>query len=457
MGLVRLAVPAALLLWFLWKARTNRLCLLGIPVLMVMGQSVFFDKMKIFWKPGRLDATTLTMAWLFVVWLFTAIRPASDPLGVNVGPLGPSRILPEELPLLLLVALMAVHTLGLFSTTGDLAGAVSTAFPAFCLVLGYLLLRGIASHATRAETLEFLEMVVLANTAAAALFFIHQGLHVSIYNYGEYLSTTFAGQRITRTFTFAPQYSLLALGFVLGRRKWTPKLIAVLVVTMLAILVSYTRSLLIAAVIALVLAIVVQEVSRPDVSRFVRRSVAILASAFGAFAIFALARPVDYRFLLSRLSEFTSGKGKSDIGTWQIRMHHFAIVEKVVARSDLWFGLGYKPSPSISTFNFNAWTSDMAWVPILYYFGVIGLALVGVVFGGFLARTVWLSRQPPEEGRYFGRMFTITIALTIVVSFTSWSFMEPRIYPMGLLILAFAAVETLRRREDTSALAAERV
>ena len=112
MGLLRLAVPAALLLWFLWKARTNRLCLLGIPVLMVMGQSVFFDNMKVFWRPGRLDATTLTMAWLFVVWLFTATRPASDPLGVNVGPLGPSRILPEELPFLLLALVMVGHAAG---------------------------------------------------------------------------------------------------------------------------------------------------------------------------------------------------------------------------------------------------------------------------------------------------------------------------------------------------------
>lgn len=448
MGLVRLALPAALLLWFLWKARVNRLCLLGIPVLMVMGDSVFFAKMKIFWKPGRLDATTLTMAWLFVVWLLVATRPPSDPLGVSVGPLGPSRILPEELPFLFLVAIMAAHTLGLFATTGDLAGAAAAAFPAFCLVLGYVLVRGIASHSTRDQTLEFLEMVVVANTVAAALFFIHQGLHVTIYTNTEYLSTVFAGQQITRSFTFAPQYSLLALGFVLAQRQWTPKWIAVLIVTLLAVLVSYTRSLLIAAVVGLALALVVQELKSPDARRFVRRSITIVVSTLGAFVVFALVRPVDYKFLLSRLQAFWSGKGVTDVANWKLRTHHFVLVERVVAKGDLWLGLGYKPHTSMITPYLTGWISDMAWVPLLYYFGVIGLALVGLVFGGFLVRSIWLSRQPSETGRYLGRTYTVTIALTIIVSFTGWVFMEPRVYPMGLFILAFAAVEALRSRSD---------
>jgi hypothetical protein len=49
MGLVRLALPAALALWFIWKARRNGLFLLGIPVLMVMKGSVFFQNLTPFW------------------------------------------------------------------------------------------------------------------------------------------------------------------------------------------------------------------------------------------------------------------------------------------------------------------------------------------------------------------------------------------------------------------------
>ena len=86
-GIVRLALPAALALWFIWKARDNALFLLGIPVLMVMGGSVFFENAKVFWKPGRFDAVTLLMIWLTIVWVLTLVRRSR----LNDEPAGPVR------------------------------------------------------------------------------------------------------------------------------------------------------------------------------------------------------------------------------------------------------------------------------------------------------------------------------------------------------------------------------
>ena len=85
MSVVRLAVPFALLMWFLWKARDNRLFILGIPVLMVMGPSVFFDLMRPFWTPGRLENTTHIMIWLVIAWAVILWTGRRDPERPEVG------------------------------------------------------------------------------------------------------------------------------------------------------------------------------------------------------------------------------------------------------------------------------------------------------------------------------------------------------------------------------------
>jgi hypothetical protein len=449
MRLIQLAVPAALLAWFLWRARANRLFVFGIPILMVMGSSVFFDQMRPFWVPGRFSPQTHIMGWLIVAWAVAILtsRPTS---GIpRVGIFGAPRLLPEELAFLLIAVLLALHTLAVFSSTGDLGAAVTTASGLFYILMGYLLVRGIASRFSRSQTIEFLSAVVIANTVAAALYVAHQGLHLPIYPAAEYFTTVFHGQTITRTFTFAPQFSVLALGFVLARRAWTPGWLVVLTITVLSIVVSYTRTLLVAAAIAVLVAIIVRELKKPHIGRLLRRVLTIALSVAGALVLFSVVRPVEYHFVLSRLGEFTSAGGPTDVGNWDIRRLHFLAVQRVVGHADQLFGLGF-PAPGSNAVDahLHLWTSDMAWVPILYRLGWVGIVLFALVFAGFAARSLSLALQDPEERRYLGLVYLIAIVLTIVLSFVSWTFMEERVYAMGLWLLAFVAAEALRPRAE---------
>ena len=448
MSIVRLAVPFALLMWFLWKARDNRLFILGIPVLMVMGPSVFFDLMRPFWVPGRLEPMTHIMMWLVISWAAILWTCRNDPERREVGVFGPARLLPEEIPFLVIAGLLVLHTLGVFAIGGDLRAAIATASGFSYILLGYLFVRGVATRFTRAEIIEFLGAVVIANTVAAALYVIHQGLHVEIYPAAEYFTTVFRGQTITRTFTFAPQFSVLALGFVLARRAWTPGWLVVLAITVLSIVVSYTRTLLIAAVVAVLIAVIAREFKRPRLGRLVRRVLTICASLAVAFVLFRVVRPVEYRFLLTRLGEFASSGGPTDVGNWDVRRLHFLAVERVVARGDQLLGLGF-PAPGSNAVdaNLHLWTSDMAWVPILYRLGWLGIVMFAILLTGFALRSLSISLQSPEERRYLGLVYLVAIVLTIILSFVSWTFMEERIYAMGLWLLAFVAAEALRQRE----------
>jgi hypothetical protein len=453
-GLLRLALPTALVLWFLWKSRGNTLFLLGIPVLMVMRGSVFFDKMKPFWVPGRLDSTTLLMVWLLLAWVVTLANERTQP-DRELRRAAGARLLPEELPLIAIALLIGWHALRAFGVSGDLAEAVSVASASFFIVLGYVVVRGIVTRATRAETEEFLAAVVVVNTIAAALFILHQGLGLPIYEGSANINYTFAGQDIARATTFVPQFSLLALGFVLAKRAWSAKWLVVLGITMLSVLVTYTRTLLIAAVAGLIIAVVARELSKPEAGRFLRRTGAIVLCAIATLVIFSAVLPVQYRFLLTRVDELRLGGDLSQVHNWELRTAHWAVTTGVTAKENIVLGVGFPQNvwnpvePHLFT-----WTSDMAWVPILYRFGYAGLALFGVLLGGSMWRALSLSLKPPEERRELALAYFITLALTVIMSFQQWTFMEPRIYPMGLWILALVAAEALRPNVDQSELKA---
>ena len=450
MGLLRLALPTALVVWFLWKARGNPLFLLGIPVLMVMRASVFFDKMKPFWIPGRLDLTTLLMAWLFLAWLVIVVNHRSQP-DRDLRPVSTGRLLPEELPLLGIALLIGWHALRDFGSGGDLAAAISAASATFSIVLGYVLVRGIVTRATRAQTEEFLAAVVIVNTVAAGLFFLHQGLHLPIYEGGANATYVFAGQDITRSTVFAPEYTLLALGYVLAKRAWSAGWLVVLAVTLLAVLVSYTRTLLVAAVAGVVIAVVARELSKPEASRFVRRAGTIVVVTVVVVVLSTAVWPAQTGFFFSRFSEFTSG-GVAQVGNWQTRSERWDLTKSVVDKSDALFGLGFpRPGSNRVDSSMYRYSADMAWLPIFYRFGYAGLVLIGLALGGFMLRALRLSLRPPEERRHLALTYFITIALTVIMGFQMWTFMNPRLYPMGLMVLALVAAEALRPAEEPEA------
>jgi hypothetical protein len=444
MGAVRLALPAVLALWFVWKARRNPLFLLGIPVLMVMRGSVFFENAKPFWMPGRFDPVVLLMAWLGVVWAVTVARRSTLD-GRRIGLFGSGGVLLEEIPLVVIGVLIAVHTVGSFGGSGDLTDAVSLASSTSYLLVGYLLLRGIACRMTRAETYEFVGAVVVVNTIACGLFVLDQGLHLPIYLGAANITYLYGGQDISRATTYAPVFNLLALAFVLAKERWSVGWLTVLAITLLADLVSLTRTSLIAAVLGLVIGIAARELRQPDSSRVIRRAGAIALGAAVAVLGFSRIAPAYWAVLLQRFREFTSSSSPGRVENWAVRVLHWDLVERVVAKGDLVFGLGF-PQPGSNPVDTHVylWSADMTWLPIMYFFGIFGLVVFGLLLAGFIVRALKLSLRPPELRRELSLTYFITIVLTVVMGFQMWTFMQPSVYPMGLLVFAFAAAEALR-------------
>src|SRR6185437_11901516 len=70
MGLVRHILPYLLVLFFLYKANKQPLYLLGIPFLMFMSNSIFFENAKPFQIPGSLYSQ-LMFIWMILLWLLS--------------------------------------------------------------------------------------------------------------------------------------------------------------------------------------------------------------------------------------------------------------------------------------------------------------------------------------------------------------------------------------------------
>src|SRR5665647_1193923 len=68
--LIRLVLPYLLALFYVVKGTKEPLYFLGIPFLMFMSDSIFFENAKFFQSPGSIDYA-LMFIWLLGLWIIS--------------------------------------------------------------------------------------------------------------------------------------------------------------------------------------------------------------------------------------------------------------------------------------------------------------------------------------------------------------------------------------------------
>ena len=336
------------------------------------------------------------MLWLVIIWAlyFDLLLPRRRRRMHERQLFGPRLCPPEELVVVgfavfvvLEIVLTAVHYSGLGS-------AVTEAKSFTFLVVGYFLLRGICCHAGRKETLDFVAAIVVVNTIAAGLFVLHQGLHIHIYNATEYQSIIFQGQRLTRSFYFMPQLLPLAIAYCVAKRKWGVFWFGVFVVTLAAVWVSYTRSLLLIAVIEVVVVLAVRLFKAREAWPALKRGLQIVGVVIVLGLVAFAVLPTQSNYILSRLHLATAKGGPVHDTNVQSRIDSFRTAYGYTGGNEL-TGAGFVSAvqdPRVSTVDSLA--SDLVWVPTVYRLG-----LVGVVAGRPAVRHGGVARRPPEPQR----------------------------------------------------------
>ena len=282
MNNIRVVLPTVLLLYFFWRSLQQRVFVLGLPLLMNMYFSVFFDRLKPFWVPGSWQPADHMMFWLVVTWIlyFDLALPSHRRVIRERRLLGPRLTMPEEAVLLVVVGYMLLKVGTTAGHYMDLGTALSEARTSLFMFLGYFLLRGILCHAGRKDTLDLLAAVVVVNTMAAGLYVLHQGLHLYIYaGMIEYQYIEVGGEILTRSFYFMPQYLPLQSGSV-ARPKWNMFWAGVFFVSLTAVWLSYTRALISVVVLEIAIILAIRLLRHGDVWRAVKRVCKSSCSSF---------------------------------------------------------------------------------------------------------------------------------------------------------------------------------
>jgi hypothetical protein len=446
-ALLQLVVPWALLAAFAAAAFKWRIFLLGIPFLMLMGASVFFDTMKPFQIPGRWEDNDRLLVWLCLVWLLASgrliARHVSEQPESVVRPA--SALLPEELAVVALGVLVLGHAVADALAGGDFAGSAGRALGMLSMVVGYFLIRDIVGRAPRREVIMFLGALVAANVVATLLFILHQGLHVSVYTLTEYQTILYGGRVLTRTFTFAPPFVVLTISFVLARRRWTPMWSLVLAITLAGVWVSYTRIWLVVFVVILALALLLRELKEPAGSRLLKRVLVLAVAGLSLFWISMIVLPTETRYFQERLAGLQDATGGTSDTSLLDRSQFLSRTIAIVRADDVLFGLGYpQASQTPEAGQVRLWGADMAWITVIYRLGLAGVVVFVVILIGYGMRAAQLFIRGSGDREYLGLLFLLAIVATALSTATTWAFMQQGALPMGLWLFAFLAAEARR-------------
>jgi hypothetical protein len=446
MSAALLLFPLAAVAYFVWQATKSRIFLLGIPFLMIFRQSVFFEDVRVFWVPGRFSTVTMTMLWLIAVWAICAgvLLPGWRRSKQERQPLFGPRPLPEELVLVALAAVVAVGVLLTSLRHGDLTATLGEASGLVYMVVGYVLVRSIACHSTRAEVMRFIDAIVVVNTVAAALFVVHQGLHVRIYSSSELFQTVFQGQVITRSFSFMTPFLFLAIAVSFAKRRWTLLTYLIIAVNLAAVWVSYTRTMLAQAAAAAIIVVVARFFMAGQGGLALRRFVAIGVVVVSLAVIAVTVLPTESNFFVSRIQHALAGDSITSAGNLEVRNARLARTYELVARDDAVLGRGFL-SPAQDPFyqTMVEWGWDSAWIAVLNRTGLLGAGVFAALFAAYAVRAVWLMRRDDAWSQDYGLLWFIYLVVMAIGSFIGWGFMDTTRYPMNLWFFAFVAAGAL--------------
>lgn len=441
MRMLLLLVPLAAVAYFVWQSARSRIFLLGIPFLQFFRQSVLFESLRPFWIPGRLSTVTITMLWLIAVWALCtgALLPSRWRSGDRrVPPFGP-KMLPEELLLVALAALMVLSVLATAYRHSDLSSAVLEAAGVAFMLLGYLLVRGIVCHSERAEVMRFLQAIVVVNTVAAALFVVHQGLHIQIYSGEEYYETVFQGQTITRTFAFMSPLLIFALAMAFAKRHWTVWTYVIIGVNLAAVWVSYTRTMLAMAAVVAAISILARLLKGGQEMLAIRRVLAIATVVVAMAVVLVTMLPRESNYFVSRIQ----GAMEADVtstGSLAVRNARLARTVEIMAEEDIVLGRGFVTAEQDAQYQMmTQWSWDSAWVAIIYRMGLAGAVLFGALLAAYAVRAIRLFLRPDPWAEEYGLIWFAFLVATAIGSFIGWGFMDQTRYPMNLWFLAFLA------------------
>lgn len=448
MGLIRHILPYLLALFFIYKANKQPLFLLGIPFLMFMSNSIFFENAKPFQIPGSIFYQ-LMFIWLVLLWLLSKTFVTDK---VN------NKITNTTLNAIdyCVIILIVISIIGLIRAISNYYPITTGIWEEFwieiSLFLGYFIIKNWSSANKPEVIVSFLYSLVIVNSIASVLYILHQGLHFNIYIEEEYMSESIGGQIITRTFWFMPQFLFFSIAFLLVfTKKYSFVSIGLLLVNLLAIVISYTISYLIISILILVIYFILTGLkNRKLPTAFKNLIVYAIMGMAGVFIMFKLL-PTNMAYLMSRISEHTERqytvKEPNDL---DVRFTNTAVTISTIDHDKKLLGMGPVTKAQVAKVeDMQGTTADMAWSGVIFRWGFIGLALFGLIYVFSFLRAFNFFMKSDGIVSDLALMLLLYIISEFIESFVSWTFLSGHGLAIGLWYFALLSALSALNKKNT--------
>jgi hypothetical protein len=451
--------PYLLVLYFLYRSYREPVFMLGIPFLMFLGPAVFFDQVVLFQIPFRsFDSISqnqdiFLFVWLIIFWIIFRIRSESYPTEMMKNHLPEKRLNIYDY---LVISLVIVTIIGFVMVLNEYY-LLDKVYDKFIVLLsmffGFFIFKDIVYRIEPEVLHKFLYSIVIINSMASGLYFIHQGLHIEIYQGVEYLTTIFQGATITRTFWFSPPLWGFSIAYLLIFRKDRSFVfIALLAINLLAIYISYTRSTLVANVFLIVLFFILNGLKNGDYSSVLKNLIIISVAGIALFWAISNFMPASTNYFLSRFKELKEQPADKQSNNLVYRFFKTdMVIKKMNTERDL-FGYGPVTERQLQYVKVvDIASADMGWAEVIFRWGYLGLALFIILFVTSLIKSFFLFLRTEGIVSQLSLLILLSIISLIIEGFTSFSIMAPNRFAFGLWYLGILSALLIYKKSGTNA------
>ncbi len=454
-GLVVTFLPYVFIIYFLFRFSREPIYLLGIPFILLLRDSIFVNQAFIFGLPGSYDPDIRFLGWFIIVWLSISLKASfriesNNQIAFNKQGL-------NNLDYIIL-ALILISSIGLAQTLIEfhiIEDVYSQYFTLLSLFLGYFMIKDILRYCNLQVLSEFLYNIVIINSIASIFYILHQGLHINIYgDNSEYLSIDFQGELITRTFWFMPVLWLFSISYLLVFNKNKSIInIILLSINVLGVFISYTRSFMGISLLLFVLYYLLVGFKQNNFLNSIKKLVVTGLAGFVLFIAVSSFLPSSTNYFLNRFKELDENPVDAQSNNL---VYRFYKTDRMVYRMDagkILFGYGSvteKQSPFAKVVH--AAAADMGYAEVIFRWGYLGLALFIILFISSLVKSFFLFLRNDGIVSQFALLLLLIIVSQLIEGFTSWIFMSPNRFAMGLWYFGVlsALIEFVKEKKERS-------
>jgi hypothetical protein len=392
---------------------------------MFLRHCIFFENVKIFSIPGRFSPDILLIVWMIIVWIILRFINAS-PFSNKDNNL----YIKNETNSLdyIIIGLMIITIIDLFIVYIQnlrIDNVFNEFVTMFSLFLGFFIIKYVLRNFSPSDLADFLFSIVLINTIASCLYILHQGLHFTIYENDEYISEIFQGEVITRTFWFMPLFWLFSISYLFVFKK--PKSVfyfILLIINLLALFISYTRSFLIITIIILLLYFLLIAYKQNNFG--VAAKNIFLAIIVGLILVVAISKifPANTNYFFSRFKELKQNRFDEESNSLVYRFTKTSEIFESIEPDKLILGYGPVTETQLSlvrSMKVTAW--DLVWTAVLFRWGIIGTALFVLLYAVSILKAFSLFMKRNDILSKLALLLLLIIVSELLESFISETFL----------------------------------